>query len=114
METKGKNKSLVAAVGAVATLVKMVMYVIRIVPGLAGWFGSLFRKRKRVYVWMLTNPSPSGQVLEGDVKDFKAELARVVGGANCIVTALDVRLLEVKLDLDGFVVVVQEKKVGEG
>ena len=47
------------------------------------------------------------------VEAFKADLAKVVGGANSLVTFLDVRLMEVRLDPDGFVVIAREKADGE-
>jgi hypothetical protein len=97
-----KKKDMVASVGLIATAIGSLVKILKTVPGLAGWFTSLLKRRKRVYILMVGIGQGTGPE---DIKDFKDQLREVAEGkANCIVTPFDVRLLEVKGDPEGLIV----------
>jgi len=94
-----KKKDMVASVGLIATAIGSLVKILKTVPGLAGWFTSLFKRRKRVNILMVEMNQVIGPE---DIKDFKDQLRAVAEGkANCIVTPLVVHLLEVKGDPEG-------------
>jgi len=101
MELK-KAKSVTATAGVLAAILEFVMTAWKVVPGFGKWMTRMFSGQRKVHVWMVSTLGRSATPEE--VESFRKELAEVASGSNCIVTGLEVRLLEAKVGQENFVI----------